>query len=229
MERVSLRDWKSLQCRAAEGDTDAQFELGCHHEFGAQGPSGTVLAKADPREALVWYSACAELGSISGQCALSRLLGTIGADYCDVDASIRWAKKAIAQGEAVAAFNLGCLYRDLGKPKTAFRWYVASERMGDTDGALEIGLCHMFGYGTKQDPEAAAGAFRRVLAAAPKKVVPRSRDNANFWLAILLLMRGKTSASAMRSARALLHEADVDGDHELANDVLNLIGKTSTR
>lgn len=229
MERVSLRDWKSLQRRAAEDDIDAQFELGCHHEFGAQGPSGTVLAKADPGKALVWYSVCAELGSVSGQCALSRLLGTIGEDYCDIDASIRWAKKAIAQGEAVAAFNLGCLYRDLGKPSTAFRWYVASERMGDTDGALEIGLCHMFGYGTKRDPVAAAAAFRRVLAAPPKQVAPRSRDNANFWLAILLLLRGKTSASAMSSARALLQQADTDGDHELANDMLNLIGKVSTR
>lgn len=226
MEIILRRYWTKLNSAAAEGNPDAQWELGYFHEFGATDKSGNVLAPVSLPTALKWYQAAAENGNSQAQAALSNILSSGGEIERDFPLAIYWAKKAIAQGNWSAAFNLGTIYRDLAKPKMAFRWYQRAGTMGDTDAFINIGLCYLFGIGTKQDFGSALSSFERIINADPATSCQRSQENARYWIAVLRLIRGPRTMSTISTIRSLLEIANADDDHEQANELLNLIGKS---
>ncbi len=144
----------------------------------------------------------------------------------DYVAALYWNQLAVEQGVAPAAYNQGTIYRDLNKPAMAFRCYGRAAAMGDYDACLQMGLCCLFAYGTKQDFDKAYGYFERVVKSASRAVSQRSLENALYWMALLDLMgKGRLKRSVVR-ARKMLEAANADEDHEQANELLNLIGKT---
>ena len=151
MEVIFRKHWTNLNSPAKNADPDVQWELGYYYEFGAKEKSGRVLATPNLVTAMKWYEAAAAQGNSSAQISLSRILSSPNKLERNFPMAIQWAKKAIAQGESSAAFNLATIYRDLSKPKLAFRWYQRAGSMGDTDAFLQLGLCYFFGFGTKQD------------------------------------------------------------------------------
>lgn len=230
METISRREWKQLTQSADSGVAQAQFDVGCGWEWGVQDEAGQVLASPDLAAAKRWYLAAAEAGHSSAQSALCRLLSTGTDALSELGQAIAWGKKAVAQGDFSAAFNLATVFRDLGKPRRALAWYRRAESMGDGDASLQVGLSLLFGLGVRQDVDGARAAFERVIQAGPEVLVcQRAREDARFWLAVTDLMGGRHTARSLADARALLEWANRDGDHEQANALLNLIGKTQYR
>ncbi len=218
---------RKLRSTAESGDANAQWELGYYYENGLKSHASKVVVVADPKAAIKWYTAAAKQGNSSAQAALGVILSSGGAISRDLPAAICWLKMAIAQGDCSGAFNLATIYRDMGKAKLAFRWYEKAAAMGDNDAYLQIGLCRLFGFGARQDFELARASFHHIMACAfPAQFSQRSNENARYWLAILDLIHGPVKKGRLAQVRSLLETANADDDHEQANELLNLIGKT---
>lgn len=74
--------------------------------------------------------------------------------------ALRWYRKSLDLGNAVAASNIATIYRDEGKIRTALRWFSVAAERGDSDALLEIGKLYA---GPLRDPRKANDAFRRLL------------------------------------------------------------------
>lgn len=226
MPTLEKDEWTQLLASANSGDAQAQSDLGCYYENGANDASGIVLAAIDPHAARAWYQRAAEQGNRSAQEALSVLLSSDAVGTPDYPAAIDWAKKAIAQGSATAAYNLALIYRDQRKPKTAFRTFQRAATMGDTEALLQIGLSKLFGFGTPRDVAAAFVYLTKIAQLEPSNISQRSRENALYWQAVISLMGLAPDKHSVARARQMLESANADDDHEQANEILNLIGKT---
>jgi TPR repeat protein len=225
MDVISRKLWNGLRLAANSGNANAQWEFGYYHEEGVKDKSGRLLVAASPEAAIKWYQASASQGNRHAQNSLGVILSSGGEISKDIPSAIYWSKLAIAQGDSTAAFNLANIYRDRGKPKLAFRWYRKSLAMGDNDANLQIGLCHLFGFGTRQDFACARSSLERVIACDPSTCCQRSIENARYWLSILQLIRSPTTKGNLARVRSMLEIANADDDHEQANELLNLIGK----
>ena len=226
MDTITQKRWNKLLALAKTGASKAQWEIGYYFESGAMDKFGKVLAKANPLKAHRWYKLSAEQGNATAQVALSNLLSTGDGISRNFESAIFWAKKAIAQGSSSAAFNLGTIYRDQNKRKMALRWYKQAASMGDNDALLQIGLCHLFGFGTKANIGEAYSCLAKIIGGKPSSSCQRTKENALYWMAIIeLLGKGKAKKS-LTHARKMLESANADLDHEQANDILNIIGKS---
>ncbi len=229
MEIITGEKWKKLQSLAKSGDTDAQWEVGYYYEYGAQDKSRKILVRPNFKSAQHWFELAAKQGNAAAQGALSNLLSSEESAYRNDKAAIYWAKKAIDQGDASAAFNLGRIYRDQKKPAMAFRWYGKALSMGDQDALLDLGLCSLFGFGTKQNIVAACKYFEQIIAGKPTCFCQRTIEDAYYWRAVLSLIGFGKSKRSIAQARAYLQIANADDDHEQANAILNVLGKIDQR
>lgn len=223
---IAKSKWLALLSLAQSGNAEAQWEIGCCHEFGAVAKSGTVLASVDPLEAKRWYERSAEQGYAAAQCALSALLSSGEGVPRDYVTAIYWVKKAISQGDASAAHNLGTIYRDQKKPAMAFRCYQRAVSMGDKDSLLQVGLCYLFGFGTKQDFAEARRCLELTIASDTATMCQRTKEDALYWMAILSLVGIGGTKKSIGHIRKMLESANADDDHEQANEILNVIGKS---
>ena len=226
MDIITLARWKELLSLAKAGSSDAQWEVGYYHEFGAHDNSGKILVRVDRSAAHHWYELAAKQDNHTAQCALSNLLSSGERASRNYKTAIYWAKKAINHGNASAAFNLGTIYRDLKKPTMAFRWYSQAVSMGDNDALLQLGLCSLFGFGTKRDIAKAYDYLNEIITREPSSFCQRTIENVQYWLAILHLLGIGKSKGSVANARTLLESANGDDDHEQANEILNILGKS---
>lgn len=229
MEIITASKWKRLNADASSGNAEAQWHLGFLYEEGAQNAAGTLLAKASKASAFSWYEAAANQGHSAAQNALSCQLSSGERKTQEMAQAITWAQKAIAKGDASAAFNLATIYRDLNKLRRAFQWYRRAARMGDAEAWLQIGLCQLFGYGAKQDFASASASFMRIQNVEPHLSSQRAREDAYYWMAVLRLMQAPNKKKNRAQIRAWLTLANADDDHEPANALLHLIGKDPIR
>ena len=226
MDTIAKSKWKELLALAKAGGAEAQWEVGYYYESGAVDKSGNILAKTNPLKAHRWYKLSAEQGNSTAQVALSNLLSTGDGMDRDYESAVSWAKQAIAQGSSSGAFNLGTIYRDQGKPGMAFRCYRRAASLGDNDALLQVGLCHLFGIGTRQDFGAAYRALSKIIAGKPSASCDRTKENALYWMSVIHLLGKGTTKKSLACARRMLELANVDHDHEQANEILNIIGKS---
>jgi TPR repeat protein len=220
------KQWKILLEKASRGNPDAQWEVGYYYEEGFTDNSGIAIVKPEPSQALHWYTLAAEQGDDSGQLSLGRLLSTGDGVKRDMKAAIYWTKRAINQGNSSAAHNLGTIYRDLKKQRLAFHWYNRAVEMGDYDSLFQVALCYLFGLGTKQNPEAAYKCFQDITNYKSLNICERTEEDSLYWMGIFHLLGIGGAKKSVAKARDLLEAANKDCDHEQANEILNLIGKT---
>ncbi len=223
MEQLSKKDWKALLLAAEHADPEAQWELAYYYEHGARSKSGEILTTAARPKALTLYMAAAQKGHVHAQNALSNLLST--GDDPDYHAAIYWGKAAMKQGDASAAFNLGTIYRDMNKPALSYRNYCAALEMGDMSALLQIGLSLLFGYGVVRNIQQAEASFDRILQPEARQSSQRTREDALYWLSVISLMGLSAEKRPVTRTRTMLTVANVDDDHEQANQILNLIGR----
>jgi tetratricopeptide (TPR) repeat protein len=224
MDTISKKRWDELRSLAKKGDANSRYEVGYYYENGGKDESNIVV-KIDPLKALHWYRLAAEQGEMSAQGALCVLLSSGDKVALDFESAICWAKKAIAQGDASAAHNLGTIYRDLNRQTMAFRCYVRAVAMGDNDSLLNIGLCHLFGIGTKKNINEANKCLNTIISGESTATCQRTKENARYWMAVLNLLDLGCTKKSVKRARCLLESSNVDDDHEQANEILNIIGK----
>jgi len=226
MPTLPKEEWTTLLTRANADDAQAQSDIAFYYQYGAIEASGNVLAATDPVAARAWYQRAAELGNDSAQDALGVLLSSGEVTSRDYPTAIYWAKKAVAQGNATATFNLALIYRDQGKPALAFRTYQRAAGLGDNDALLQIGLCYLFGFGTVRDVAAALACLTKIAQVERASVTQRGKENAMYWRAVIDLMGLAPGKKSVARARQMLESTNADDDHEQANEILNLIGKT---
>ena len=227
MTILNSKQWKKLLQKAEKGDHDAQWEVGSYYEDGVTDIEGNILVPQKPKKAFHWYLLSAEQGNESSQVALGNLLSIGNGVKRDFSRAIYWTKKAIRQGASQAAYNLGTIYRDMGKPKLSFKWYCRAVKMGDNDALLDVGLCQLSGYGTKPNHDAAYESFQNILEfKSQTEICPRNIEDAQYWLGVLHLLGMGKAKKSVKKARKFFELANKDDDHEQANNLLNLIGKT---
>ena len=226
MDTIAKLKWKKLLAHAKAGSAEAQWEIGYYYESGAVDKSGNVLANTNLLKAQHWYKLSAEHGNTAAQVALSNLLSTGDGIRRDDESAIYWAKRALAQGDSSAAFNLGTIYRDQSKPAMSFRWYKHAASMGHSESFFQLGLCYLFGFGTKQDFGEAYSHLNKVVAGKPSASCQRTKENALYWMSVIQLLGIGKAKRSLAGARKMLESANADHDHEQANEVLNTIGKS---
>ncbi len=86
------------------------------------------------------------------------------------------AYKAGGSSAATAASNLATVYRDLGRSRQEFQWYVRAAQLGDDDALVEVGIRYLAGKGVKRSPVMAVKHFEAALKS--KDIAEASRDTA---------------------------------------------------
>ncbi len=147
---------------AEKGDLESMVEVAWHYVLGTG-------VEPDREEALKWFRAAAEGGSLTAQRELADLL-TGGEDEIsgsreEMLEAVKWYRLAATQGDGIAAFNLALLYEDergLGPDyDKAMEWYRKSAERGDEGGMHSVGLLYEEGAGVEQSDEIALEWFQK--------------------------------------------------------------------
>jgi TPR repeat protein len=111
----------------------------------------------------------AEMGDAQYQCLLATALfsGDLGLPK-DEEAAVKWFRKAAAQNDDSAQFNLGCCYyqgQGVEQDYTeAVRWFRKSAAQNDDSAQFSLGCCLYQGQGVAQDYAEAVRWFRKSAA-----------------------------------------------------------------
>jgi TPR repeat protein len=80
--------------------------------------------------------------------------------------AMRCYREAWRRGrEPAAAGNIAILYRDAGKRRRAFQWWLRAADAGDGDACLEVARCYGEGVGVRRSPDLKVRYLARCLAA----------------------------------------------------------------
>ena len=116
----------------AQGDADAQWQLGDAYHYGRDVPQ-------DDAEAVRWYRAAAEQGNAEGQWRLGNAYyfgRGVAQDHAE---AARWYRAAAEQGNAESQWRLGTLYANgRGVPLdfvAAYAWLNLAAAQGHEEGA----------------------------------------------------------------------------------------------
>jgi len=136
----------------------------------------------------------------------------------------KWRPIAV-RGDSVAMSNVAAAYRILENFRLAARWYERAAERGDGDAMTDWGYCLQNGVGVRKDERSAERAYRSAIAG--KWITDFSREEAMYFLAVILL--GRRSASSRRAAARLLRVANADGDYPQAQALLRIVRSANVR
>jgi TPR repeat protein len=160
-----------LKAKAAEGDAQAQFDLGSRY-FNGRGVA------QDCEAAVKWTRKAADQGHAAAQCALGAFyVQGISVDK-DAAEAVKLFRKAADRGYALAQLTLGnCYFKGDGvtkDPAEAAGWYRKAAEQGNTNAQNNLAACYERGDGVAKDEVEAYKWY--LLAAAHTKA--KVKDNA---------------------------------------------------
>jgi TPR repeat protein len=134
LKSLTKRGWRdhiaSLRHKAVTGEISAVTELGLTFLEGIQDRKGQSIVRRNPRAAvtLLRQAAAGDDSSAASSLAYAYDIG-LGTKP-NVKEAIRWYRRAARDGSSTAASNLATVYRDAGKARLAFQWWMraADER-----------------------------------------------------------------------------------------------------
>ena len=142
----------ALRARAAQGDAEAQVNLGVRYDTGRGVPQ-------DAAEAMRWYRLAADQGYALGQYNLGVRYATGEGVPQDYTEAVRWYRLAAGQGHAQAQYHLGGMYfggRSVPQDDAeALRWYRLAAEQGNASAQYSLGAMCVAGRGILQDNVAA--------------------------------------------------------------------------
>jgi TPR repeat protein len=143
-------DITNLQAKAAQGDVEAQVQLGKAYSEGAG-------VKPDFKQAARWYGMAASNGNVQGEAMFGELCLAGRGGTKDTNAAIMWLTKAADEGSVAAQYDLAFAYErgQKGFPhddKQAACWYGAASEGGDSLAQYEYGQRLISGFGVAADP-----------------------------------------------------------------------------
>lgn len=162
-ERLTERDPTELLISAAEeGDSEAQFQLGCDcywKEFFSK-PKGN---DADYAEAMKWYKKAGKQGHADAQERLGDMYYRgegVAKNYAE---AMKWYRKTAEQGNLRAQKKLAeIFFKGDGVPKNyteALKWYQKAAEQGDDEAQYETAFMHLRGQGGRKNYGEAARWF----------------------------------------------------------------------
>ena len=148
----------ALRASAAQGDADAQFNLGVMYAEGYGVPQ-------DAAEAVAWYRLAAERGDHEAQTNLGGMYAEGRGVQQDAAEAVAWYRLAAAQGDADAQTNLGTMYADgRGVPQNdveAVVWHRLAAEQGHANAQNNLGVSCATGNGVQQDAAEAVAWHRQ--------------------------------------------------------------------
>ncbi len=147
---------------AAQGSTDAAFELGWAFENGLGVPR-------DPITAARWYGKAIAAGNVNALNNLGYLHANgIGVPR-DEERAVLLYRQAADLGVAAAMSNLGWMLENgIGTEQNvreAVQWYDRATQLGEPQAMLNLGWLYLTGHDIPADADAALGWFKRAHAA----------------------------------------------------------------
>ena len=136
----------------------------------------------------------------------------------------KWRPFAV-RGDNLTMPNVAAAYRILGKLRLAAKWYRRAAERGDGDAMTDWAYCLQHGAGVRRDEASAEQAYRSAIAS--ESITQSSREEAMYYLAVILL--GKQSTSSRRAAAKLLRVANTDGDYPQAQTLLEVVTSAAPR
>ena len=113
--------WKALRARALEGDSDAQWEIGSCYAKGVFDTEGKAVVRKNVGLASRWLGRSAEQDNPWGQVSPGVVLSSGRGVPPDLELALYWTKRAPRKGAAIAAYNIGTIYRDMGEYRKAYQ------------------------------------------------------------------------------------------------------------
>lgn len=108
--------------------------------------------------------------------------------------AMQWYRRAYRSGSAMAAINIGLVFRERGQPRAALRWFHRALAKGETEAALNIAQeCVVRGRDT-----AAAPYLRMVVSAKKGDVCEASREEAAAMLRQIQSVSARPRAARRR-------------------------------
>ena len=138
----------ALRASAAQGDADAQFNLGVMYAEGYGVPQDYV-------EAGTWYRLAADQGDADAQFNLGVMYAEGYGVPQDAAEAVAWYRLAAERGAHDAQTNLGGMYAEgRGVPQDAAEavaWYRLAAAQGDADAQTNLGTMYANGRGVPQN------------------------------------------------------------------------------
>lgn len=97
--------------------------------------------------------------------------------------AIQWYRLAAGKGYFVACFNLGLLYKNIGRKRLARFWFKKAYALGDDDAAYELGILYARASSRQMPSRRSIGYFLAALAQGyltgdQKRVIKQYIDHA---------------------------------------------------
>lgn len=214
-----IKDWQQLLQVAEGGDADAQMEVALHYDNGIKAEEN-VIVSPNAKMAYEWTKRAYENGNLEAAEAYAYHLSNGTNCPKNTGMAIRLYEDAIKAGSSTAAHNLGIEYRDQHKFKKAFSLY----KKNDTD--FSIGMCYYYGIGVAKNKLKAFRFFKKLLK-SDNFLNGYETNEANYMIGKMYL-EGEVVKQSITKARHHLLLANEDGDHASAEQILWIIGFTSS-
>jgi TPR repeat protein len=128
------------------------------------------------RLALSLFSKCAEAGDESCMLNVGYFYDEGLATKKDKLRAMYWYKRAYRRGSGAAASNIAILYREAGRHRLSYQWFVRATLLGDGDAEVEIAKLLATGRGVRRSTKSALLALVRALRS--KQITPAGKEEA---------------------------------------------------
>lgn len=225
---ATRQDFDIILKKANDGDSLAQYEMGCFYEYGLE-ENDSVIIESDDSLSFFWYQQSAERGCLDAVLRLADFLSEgIGCEQ-NIPLAIELYLKCIEHGSEIAANNLATVFRDNGDYEQAFEYYqlsqdIVSQRCERNIVNLNVGLCYYLGVGVKKDCAKAIDIFKHIAHGQEDDNSQYEIEESNYLLGQIYL-QGNGVGQDIVKAREYLLSADKDGDHRSAQELLLIIGR----
>lgn len=127
-------------------------------------PFGEPADRGDPKRAFRRLLREAAAGNDGAMHNLGFCYDTGVGTRPDPAKAMLWYRRAYRKGSSGSANNIATMYRDQGKARLAFAWYLRAVLLRDGDAMVEVAKCYLHGWGVRKDRESAAKFAKRALA-----------------------------------------------------------------
>jgi len=152
---------QELKGKAADGDADAQYQLGDCYFFG-------LGVKRDMVEGVSWYRKAAQAGQMKAQFNLGGCFHEGMGVEPDLMEAIRWWRKSAGQDFAPAEISIGDCYifgKGLSQDEQeGVRWFRKAAAQNYPAAQHRLGNCYYHGQGVRKDLAQAIQWYRKAAA-----------------------------------------------------------------
>jgi TPR repeat protein len=220
-EVYNLETWNSLLEEAEKGNNMSQLEVAVYYENGIE-VNGTEIVNIDETLAYYWTKKAYENGNENALVSYADYLSLGKHCVKNLELAVELYKKAVELGNSQASYNLGVEYRNKQEFETAFEYYKKANQFNKNYEDLTIAKCYYYGIGTQKNRKIALSIFKKIK-------FPESNqfevDEANYYAGKIYL-EGEVVEKSIEKARYYFELANKDEDHNSANEVLYIIGRT---